>query len=193
MVKSKNIELLERLRNGDILAFDAIYKKYSTRLYGFILKIIKQDSDAEELVQKVFVKIWESRINIKANASFDSYLFTTAYNTTMSLLRKRVHEKNYLEHLKSIQQISSPSNIIEEIHSEDVKNSFQKLINQLTPRQKEVFNLSREEDLTYFEIAEKLNISVNTVENHMTKALSFIKNNIDKTLLFNSLIIALFL
>lgn len=176
-----------------MVAFDVIYKQYSSRLYGFIMKLIKQDSDAEEIVQQVFVKVWESRVNIKANASFDSYLFTIAYNNTINLLRKRVNEKKYMEHLKSIQQISSPSNIIEEIHFKDVKNSFQILVNKLTPRQKEVFNLSREEELTYFEIAEKLDISVNTVENHMAKALSFIKQNIDKSLLFNSLLVSFFL
>ncbi|MDB4583682.1 RNA polymerase sigma-70 factor [Draconibacterium sp.] len=193
MAEIKNIELLERLKDGDMLAFDAIYKQYFTRLYGFILKIIKQESDAEEILQQVFVKIWESRLAINTNSSFDSYLFTIAYNSTVSLLRKRVNEKKYLEHLKSIQQIESHSNIIEEIDFKDIKNNFQKLVGQLTPRQREIYNLSREEELTYSEIAKKLNISVNTVENHMVKALSFIKKNIDKSLLYNMLFISLFL
>lgn len=193
LAETKKIELLERLKDGDMLAFDAIYKQYFARLYGFILKIIKQESDAEEIVQQVFVKIWESHITINTNSSFDSYLFTIAYNNTVSLLRKRVNEKKYLEHLQSIQQIESSSNIIEEIHFKEIKNNFQKLISQLTPRQREIYYLSREEELTYSEIANKLNISVNTVENHMAKALSFIKKNIDKSLLYNILFISLFL
>lgn len=193
MAETKNIKLLERLKNGDMLAFDTIYKQYCTRLYGFVLKIIKQESDAEEIVQQVFVKIWESRLSINTNSSFDSYLFTIAYNNTVSLLRKRVNEKKYLEHLKLIQQTESSSNIIDEMDFKDVKNNFLKLVGQLTPRQREIYKLSREEELTYSEIADKLSISVNTVENHMTKALSYIKKNIDKSLLYNMLFISLFL
>lgn len=181
------------MKNGDMLAFDAIYKQYCSRLYGFILNLIKQESDAEEIVQEVFVKIWESRNSINAYSSFDSYLFTIAYNNTISLLRKRVSEKKYLEHLKSIQQISDSVDIIEEIHFKDVKNNFEKLVNQLTTRQKEIYNLSREEGLTHKEIANKLGISQNTVEIHISKALKFIKTNIDKSLLINTLFISLFI
>lgn len=193
MTKSKNIQLLERLKNGDMLAFDVIYKQYSSRLYGFVLQLIKQESDAEEIVQEVFVKIWESRKDINSYCSFDSYLFTIAYNNTISLLRKRVSEKKYLEHLKSIQQVSGSVDIIEEIHFKDVKNNFEKLVNQLTSRQKEVYNLSREEGLTYKEIAKKLGISQNTVEIHISNALKFIKKNMDKSLFINTLFISLFI
>ncbi len=189
MTETKNILLLEQLKDGDMLAFDVIYKQYSSRLYGFVLQLIKQESDAEEIVQEVFVKIWESRKDINAYSSFDSYLFTIAYNNTISLLRKRVSEKKYLEYLKSIQQVSGSVDIIEEIHFKDVKSNFEKLVNQLTSRQKEVYNLSREEGLTHKEIAKKLGISQNTVEIHISNALKFIKKNMDKSLFINTLFI----
>ena len=161
--------------------------------YTDVLKLIKQETDAEGIVQDVFVKIWESRENIDTYSSFDSYLFTIAYNNTMSLLRKRVSERKYLDHLSSVQQISNSNDIIEEIHFNEVKNNIQKVIEQLTPRQKEVFELSREEGLSYKEIAQKLKISQNTVEIHMSKALKYIKLNIDKSLIINLLFISLFL
>lgn len=183
MTVTNNTELIKKLKNGDVLAFDAIYKQYCTRLYGFVLKLIKQESDAEEIVQEVFVKIWESRHKIENFSTFDSFLFTIAHNTTISLIRKRLNEKKYLEYLKGIQVEISSTDIIEEIHYTELKEKFSHLIDSLSPRQKEVYLLSREDGLTHKEIAEKLGISQNTVEIHISRAIKFIKNNIDNTLL----------
>lgn len=192
MANSKlNIELIERLKNGDMVAFDTIYKQYCSRLFGFVYSLIKQESDAEGIVQEVFVKIWESRHKIENYSTFDSFLFTIAHNTTISLLRKRLNEKKYLEYLKSVQVEISSSDIIEEIHFNELKEKFNRLIKRLSPRQKEIYLLSREDGLTHKEIAKKLGISQNTVEVHISKAIKFIKNNIDNTLL-SSLLFAHF-
>lgn len=188
-----NKELLLLLRNGDRVAFYNIYERYCKRLYGFVLRYIKQENDAEEIVQEVFVKLWDARNTIDVYSSFDSYLFTIAYNTTMSLFRKRIKEKKYLEYLKSLQQIENAPGIIEEIHFNELNTNVQSLLNQLTPRQKEIFQLSREEGLTHDEIAKKLEISVNTVKKHMTNTLAFLKSNIDRRLIFNLLFVYIFL
>ena len=192
-VTKSNKELLLLLRKGDRVAFYNIYERYCKRLYGFVLRYIKQEDDAEEIVQEVFVKLWEARNKIDVYSSFDSFLFTIAYNTTMSLFRKRIKEKKYLDHLKSLQQIESAPNVIEEIHFNELSTNVQALLEQLTPRQKEIFQLSREEGLTHGEIAKKLGISVNTVKKHMTNTLSFLKNNIDSSLIVNLLFVCLFL
>lgn len=176
-----------------MLAFDAIYNKYCRRLYNFVFKFVKNESDAEEIVQDVFVKLWETRTKIKLYTSFDSYLFTISYNTTISLLRKRLSETKYVNHLKSIPHFSEPDKIVNELHYKELNKHVYDLLDQLTPRQKEIFLLSREEGLSHKEIAAKLNISTNTVKNHLVKALDFIKSNIDNTILINMLFIALFL
>ena len=95
-----NKELLLLLQKGDRVAFYNIYERYCKRLYGFVLRYIKVEADADEIVQEVFVKIWEARGKIDVYSSFESFLFTIAYNATISLLRKRANEKKYLEHLK---------------------------------------------------------------------------------------------
>lgn len=182
-----NKELIKRLKNGDMVAFDTIYKQYCTRLFGFVYNIIKQETDAEGIVQEVFIKIWESRHKIEDYSTFDSFLFTIAHNTTISLLRKRLNEKKYLEYLKSVQVEISSTDIIEEIHFNELKEKFNHLIERLSPRQKEIYRLSREDGLTHKEIAEKLGISKNTVEIHISKAIKFIKDNVDNTLLTNLL------
>ena len=188
-----NEAIIEGVKNGDMAAFDLVYRAYSKRLYRFVYGIIKTEIDAEEIVQEVFVKIWESHEKIDNFALFDSYLFTIAYNSTISLIRKKLSEKKYIQYIKSLQippqQKSAEINSDFEILSEKVNG----LIGKLPPRQKEVFKLHRENKLTYRQIAEKLNISVNTVENHMSKALKFLRNNLNKESLAALLFFYLFL
>lgn len=188
-----NKELLLLLRKGDRVAFYNIYERYCKRLYGFVLRFIKQENDAEEIVQEVFVKLWEARNKIDVSSSFDSFLFTISYNTTMSLFRKRIKEKKYLEYLNSLQQIENAPDAIEEIYFNELDTNVRSLLQHLTPRQKEIFQLSREDGLTHEEIAKKLGISVNTVKKHMTNTLAFLKNNICNNLIVNFLFVCLFL
>jgi len=188
-----NRDLLLLLKNGNVIAFDNIYEMYSKRLYGFVLRYVKQKEDAEGIVQEVFIKIWETRNKIDIFSSFDSFIFTIAYNSTINLLRKRVSEHKYQDRLKSVQQITEADQIIDEIYFKEISTQLQLTLDKLTPRQKEIFQLSREDGLTHEEIAKKLNISVNTVKNHMVTTLAFIKSHIDKGLIANSLFISLFL
>jgi RNA polymerase sigma-70 factor (ECF subfamily) len=176
-----------------MVAFDTIYERYCKRLYGFVLRYIKQKEDAQGIVQEVFIKIWETRNKIDVYSSFDSFIFTIAYNTTISLLRKRVSEQEYLKKLKSSQQIFSADQIIDDIHFKEINGRINVLLDQLTPRQKEIFLLSREQGLTHGEIAKKLGISANTVKNHLVTALAFIKSHIDSGLVLNGLFASLFL
>jgi RNA polymerase sigma-70 factor, ECF subfamily len=191
-VKS-NTELVKLLKKGDMAAFDAIYNKYCYKLHEFVFVFLKQKEDAEEIVQEVFIKIWESKGKIDIYASFESFLFTIAYNSTMSLLRKRMSETKSREYLKSLQQVSSAEQVIDEIQYKELKQKVESLLKQLTPRQEEIYRLSREEGLTHEEIAKKLNISESTVNNHLVKTMKFIKSHVNSGLAVNILFICLFL
>jgi len=192
-VLKPNQELVLLIQKDDRVAFYNLYERYCRRLHGFVLRYIKQNEDAEEIVQEVFVKIWESRNKIDAYSSFEAFLFTIAYNTTISLLRKRTSEKIYLEHLKSLQQCANSPDLIDEIQFNELNHQVQSLLNELTPRQKEIFQLSREEGLSHDEIAKRLDISVNTVKKHMGNTLSFLKSRIDSNLSVSLLFACLFL
>ena len=191
-VKSK-FELVKSLKKGDMVAFDAIYNQYCHKLYQFVFMFLKQKEDAEEIVQDVFIKIWESRGKIDIYASFESFLFTIAYNATMSLLRKRMSETKSREYLKSLQQFSSAEQVIDEIQYKELKHKVESLLKQLTPRQEEIYRLSREEGLTHTEISQKLNISESTVNNHLVRTLKFLKSHLASDLITNILFICLFL
>lgn len=188
-----NTELIKLLKKGDMAAFDAIYNQYCHKLHQFVFMYLKQEEDAEEVVQEVFIKIWESREKVDVYLSFESFLFTIAYNSTMSLLRKRVSETKSREYLKSLQKIETEEMVIDEIQYNELNNKVQSLLEQLSPRQSEIYLLSREEGLSHKEIAIKLNISESTVNNHLVTILKFLKSNIDSSLFLNSLFIFLFL
>ncbi|MBN2166178.1 MAG: RNA polymerase sigma-70 factor [Marinilabiliaceae bacterium] len=175
-----NKELLLRIQQDDKLAFFYLYNSYYKRLFGFILKFIKQELDTEEIVQEVFIKIWEERKNINTDSSFEGYLFTIAYNKTISLLRKRVSEQKYLRYLKSIQSPGIATDLMDEIYFSDLKEKVKDLIDELTPQQKIIYKLSREEGLPHKEIAERLNISENTVKKHITNILNHFRNKLEK-------------
>ena len=173
--------------------FDAIYNKYCQKLNGFVFRYLKQEEDAEEIVQEVFIKIWEARGKLNVYASFESFLFTIAYNSTISLLRKRVSETKSREYFKCLQQIDTADTIIDEIQFKELNQKIQSLLQQLTPRQNEIYLLSREDGLTHKEISQKLNISENTVKNHLVTTLKYLKSRIDISLAVNILFLYLFL
>ena len=173
--------------------FDIIYEKYSKRLYGFVFRYVKQKADTEGIVQEVFIKIWKSRDKIDVYSSFESFLFTIAHNATVNLLKKRATEQKYAEHVKSLQRIEETYELTDEIQYKELKQKYQDLLNELTPRKKEIFQLSREEGLNNREIANKLGISVQTVKNHLVTTLSFLKSKLDNGLLISALFSCLFL
>lgn len=188
-----NKELILQLQKGDRVAFYNIYERYCKRLYGFVLQYVKQGTDAEEIVQEVFIKIWEKRKTIDVYSSFESFLFTVTYNATISLLRKRVTENKYLAHLQSIQQANDTAELTDEIYFNELNKKLKTLLDELTPRQKEIFVLSREEGLTHEQIARKLDITLNTVKKHMANTLSFLKKHLNNGLSVSVLFIYLFI
>ena len=188
-----NQDLLTRLKNGDMLAFDQVYEQYCHKLFSFVFKILKNEAEADDIVQEVFVKIWESRSRLGEYKLLNSYIFTIAYNGSVDLIRKRINNNKYIEHLKNSSIVYALPTSIIEMEFNELNSKVEKLIANLPERQKQVYHLHRVEGLTYPEIAVQLNISKNTVENHMVKALKYLRQNIDNSLLVAMLYVYLFL
>lgn len=186
-------ELFTRLKNGDMLAFDQIYEQYCHKLHSFVFKILKNEAEADDMVQEVFVKIWKSRQNLGEYQLLNSYIFTIAYNGSIDLIRKRINNSKYMEYLKNSSIVPATPSILSEMEYNELSCRVEKLISNLPERQKQVYLLHREQGLTYPEIATQLNISKNTVENHMVKALHFLRQNINNSLLNSVLFVNLFL
>lgn len=184
--------LVKRFINGDMKAFDSIYAVFNSGLQNFIFTLIKTETDTEDLVHEVFVRVWENRDKLRNAASFDSYLFTIAYNATISFLREKAKSTAYVDYIKSIQTPEDEPDFTEGLNREEIDEKINLLIEKMPPRQREVFEMRHTRNLSYKEIARALNISVNTVENHLAKAHKHLREDLGKDHLPVLLLIHLF-
>ena len=176
-VEYSDDELMQEIKADNMFAFDVLYKKYCIRVYKFGYSILKSREESENLTQDVFLSLWENRLKIEKNSSIKSYVFTITYNSAISIIRKKARESQFMEYLKSLQEINvEPVNI--ELEYTELTNKLDEILQTLPQRQKEIYLLHRVKGLKYSEIAESLNISVNTIENHMSRALKTIRKKL---------------
>jgi RNA polymerase sigma-70 factor (family 1) len=167
-------ELVERLQKGDLESFDLIYDKYSGKLYAFGLKYLRSKEEAEELVQSVYLKLWENHKNLRIELSFKSYLFTIAYNDICKLFRKRYYNQKFInDTLYENHQATSKSE--DELDFKSLMERVQKIIDKLPDRQKDIFVKSRQEGKSSKEIAEEVGLTSGTVDNYISESLKFIR------------------
>ena len=170
-------ELMHEIKAGNMLAFDELYRKYIRRLYRFSYSILKSREEAENIVQNVFLNLWQNRVKTEKISSVKYYVFTIAYNSAISIIRKKARESQFIEYVKTLQDMKEePVDLQFEYKELDERVSA--IINSLPVRQKEVYQLHRIEGLKYAEISERLNISINTIENHMSRALKTIREKL---------------
>jgi RNA polymerase sigma-70 factor (ECF subfamily) len=191
MSLSNNKEMIRGLMSDDKSAIDLIYKIYHQRIYSFAFSYLKMTEDAMDIVHEVFMKLWEHRAQIEADGNIESLIFTIARNTILSTFRKKASERKYLDHLTAL-SITEDSGTEELLDYQFMKEQVDELIDQLPPKRRTIFMISRNEGLANKEIAEKLNISEKTVEDHMTKALAFLRSRMKGLGLFAMLYYYLF-
>lgn len=175
-------ELIILLKNGDEKAFTTLYKRYWPKVYNFSRLYLSSITEVEEVVQEVFVKLWEAREFLREEDNFKGFLFIITRNLIFNQFRKSFNESAYK--LTVLHSAMPYYDIEDELSAADLQEFIQKLVLELPPRQQEVFNLSRNEHLSYKEIAERLNISEKTVERHINEALKVLRRNIMLYLIF---------
>ena len=170
-------KLVEKLRQGDEMAFEVIFHRTKGKLKGFLLKVLPVGEDAESIIQEIYLRIWSSRKSIKENHNFETYLFAIARNMVVDSMRKRYHKQKYLEELCSL--LKDEDNQILDGHKimqySELEKKIYELIEKLPQQRQIIFRLNRIEGLTYKEIALKLDISENTVDTQMRGALTFLR------------------
>ena len=170
--------LAQLLQSGNVSAFDSLFEVYSPKLFGFAMKYFKNESDSEELVQEVFIKVWENRVKLKSELSFKSYLFTIALNQIRKYFNKKASSLRYLESLQNDPDFTDNQAILDE----DYELAFQHIkliIEQMPPRRREIFTKSKLEGKSSKIIAAELNISAGTVDNQVSEALRFIRSRLN--------------
>jgi len=173
----EDIELVIKLQKGDVEAFDLVYAKYAGKLYGFAFKYLKSAAETEELVQSVFLKVWENHHTLRKESSFKSYLFTIAYNEICNSFKRRTNLQKFI--VEQLNQDSPSSGETEElINYNSILAQVNQIIAKLPERQRTIFLKSRQENKTNKEIASEMGLSSGTVDNYMSESLKFIRSNL---------------
>jgi len=169
-----DVELLNRLRENDTQAFESIYKKYWQNLYLTAFSILKDKQAAEDIIQDLFIQLWNKRATISVTVSLNAYLSASVKHEVFRVIRKRIAELD----TNAVIQSDKSYNAQELIEYKEFLAHTQQLIAKLSVKCQEVFVLSREDQYSHKEIAAQLNISSKTVENHIGKALGLLKNSL---------------
>lgn len=180
-------EAILKLKNDSHEAFTYFYQRYWNMIYNFTRLYISSIDDSKEIVQQVFIKLWESRKFLQEDENFKGFLFIITRNMIFNSSKRSFNEDFYkISVLKAYAEtrIKDYYEIEEDIYATELKEYLRLLIDSLPPRQREIFLLSREENLSYTEIAEKLGISVKTVEHSISKSLKYLKANVKLMLIF---------
>lgn len=176
---SEERSLILRLTEGDEDAFCELYATYKNRLIYFAMRFLKSREYAEDVFQDAFTVVWQSRRFINPDASFSSYLYTIMRNRILNQLRNAANEEKLKESILS-QALDYTEDTKREVMLNDLKSLISHALQQLTPRQREIFEMSREVQLSHKEIADKLGISVNTVQEHISTSLKLIRTYLIK-------------
>lgn len=169
-------ELYLKLRDGDERAFQTLFRKYYPAMCHFANQFLADADVAEEIVQEMFVKIWEKRSVLNIETSVKHYLFRSVRNHCLNQLQHEKIKKQYASKvLSSATQDFNPDDYFLEV---DLIKRIEKSIESLPPKRKEIFRLSREQGMKYKEIAETLDISVKTVEAQMGLALKHLREEL---------------
>ena len=176
---SEERSLILRLIEGDEDAFCELYATYKNRLIYFAMRFLKSREYAEDVFQDAFTVVWQSRRFINPDASFSSYLYTIMRNRILNQLRNAANEEKLKESILS-QALDYTEDTKREVMLNDLKSLISHALQQLTPRQREIVEMSREAQLSHKEIADKLGISVNTVQEHISTSLKLIRTYLIK-------------
>lgn len=168
-------ELLQRLRDGDHAAFEQLYHAYKVKLIANSLRLLKSRELVEELLQDLFLKLWEQRRKIDPEQSINAYLYKLANNMAYDTFRKISRDKRLYGYLLSTME-SHYDHIESYLFSKENREELRKAIDLLPPQQKKVFILCKLEEKSYEEVSQLLHITTGTINNHIHRANLFLKD-----------------
>lgn len=176
-------ELILDLKAGQKKAFNELFELYGPKIYRFALAYLKSKHDAEELMQDVFLKIWENRENLNPSRNVKAYIFKIAINCIYDFIRNRNIEKAFNDFTKEEFQPGSES-LWHEVIWRDMLSRLNDIVNRMPEQRRLIFLLSREEGLSNGEIAEKLYLSKRTIENQLYRATQYLKEHFNTDTVF---------
>ncbi|KAA2239990.1 RNA polymerase sigma-70 factor [Chitinophaga agrisoli] len=171
--------LVERLHANEVAAFDTLYWKYHEVVYRNILKLVKDPAVAEDILQEVFIKLWEKRQDVKASQSVAGWLFVISFNLSVNYTRKKLREQTLHQKLVALDTddgLALDRKAVKEVQY----HLLEQAIAELSPQRRRIVTLCKLEGKTYDEVASELNISRNTVKEHLSAAMVKLNDYIQK-------------
>ncbi|MPR31898.1 RNA polymerase sigma factor [Salmonirosea aquatica] len=176
--KYSDTELTALITDGDSLAFAEIYHRYKGILFRHSFRMLGDEEEAKDVVQELFTQLWTRRENINISTALSSYLYTSTRNRILDIIAHKKIEEKYVQSLDCF--LEKGEYITDHYFREkELREQIEKEVSLLPPRMREVFELSRQDNLTYKEIAEELNISDKTVKKQINNALSILRQKLD--------------
>ena len=170
-------DIIPQIAQGNKNAFETLFKSHYANLCGYAVKYVWELEQAEEIVQDLFFNIWNKRSDLYISSSIEAYLFRAVRNACLNYLKHKKIRDNYVS---AVQEHYNPGLRLDEnpVETLELQTKIDEAIDSMPPERKKVFLLSRYEGLKYKEIADRLGISVKTVEVQMGKALKFLREEL---------------
>jgi RNA polymerase sigma-70 factor (ECF subfamily) len=166
---TEELFLLQKLKEGDIHALEIIFNKHYSNLSRYLLLLFKNEILVDHIAQDIFVHLWENRETLEIKTSLESYIYTAGRFKALNQVRDAKIQNDIRQRISD--QVHKPYYENAPIESEELETIINEAINALPDRCRKIFRLSREDEMSYKEIADYLNISINTVEGQMSIAL----------------------
>ena len=173
--------LLSQVAQSDQPSFTRLVDQYWNDVYSHALAYTKSSPRAQEITQDVFLRIWRTRERLLEVENFRNYLFILSRNHIVSAMRKKLEETEAIDPLETAESDLNPD---EQLQYKEIYAAIHETIEKLPPARRAVFKMSRLEGLTYEEIASRMNISRNTVKDHIVQALIFLRSHLHRILFF---------
>lgn len=185
-------ELLAGIQQGDEQAFTLLYKRYYLPLCKKAFQRIPSIALVEEIVQDVFVNFWKKAASLDTNGNIKAYLYATLRNKILHELRTEATRSFYRKKWEALTRTKVAAQSLNWMYARETEAKIDQVVTALSPQCREAFRLSRFEHLSYKEIAERMHLSVNTVEKHVSKALRILREELNKYGTDVSFLIALY-
>lgn len=176
--------LIEELRQGSYKAFTRLYEFYSPLLFGFIFDTLKSKSQTADIMQETFIRIWESRALIDPEQSFKAFIFKIAHNLLISEYRKQINRPELMEYLEFLNNPELEDHSTQyQLDLDEFMSQLEKAKQLLSPRQREIFELIKENGMTSTQVADRLGISEQVVRNQLSLSLKTLKKALSDSLI----------
>lgn len=183
-MRNKKVPLCGSMRDS-YKDFTVLYEYWTPHLYQFVFSLVKSRSITKDIVQETFIKIWTKRKQINPDQSFKSYLFTISYHIVLKEFRRQINHPLMGDYLKYTNDLILSENIPEQkLDLDEFLIQYEKAKTKLTPRQREIFEMNKEMQISVTEIADKLSLTEQSVRNQLSASLKFLRKELVKYAVF---------